>query len=75
MEDIRPLSRAKKGQFVTVKTFSGGRNFKEKLINLGILPGIKIEVLSNNNGGPLILRVKEAKIVLGHGMAEKILVS
>ncbi|MDY2735737.1 FeoA family protein [Intestinibacter sp.] len=46
---------------------------KRHLQNLGFITGEKIEVISENNSG-LILMVKGSKIALNRGMANKIIV-
>jgi Fe2+ transport system protein FeoA len=41
---------------------------------MGLLPGAKLEVIRSAMGGPVVVRVKETKLVLGRGMARKIMV-
>jgi ferrous iron transport protein A len=41
---------------------------------MGILPGENIEIVRNDNVGPLIISVKGNRLILGRGMAQKIYV-
>jgi ferrous iron transport protein A len=41
---------------------------------MGILPGSHLEVVFNRGTGPIIVRVGNAEISLGRGIARKILV-
>jgi Fe2+ transport system protein FeoA len=41
---------------------------------MGFVPGDEIQVVSNGVPGPLVVLVKGSRLVLGRGMAEKILV-
>jgi len=59
---------------VRVLKLSGGERFKDKLLCMGILPGHEIEVLSSQNKGPVIVKVNDTRVVIGHSMAEKIIV-
>jgi Fe2+ transport system protein FeoA len=41
---------------------------------MGLVPNAELRVVSNGHPGPFVLIVKEAKVVLGRGVAQKILV-
>jgi ferrous iron transport protein A len=69
-----PLSSIEKGDRVTLVTVEGGRGIRSRLAAMGILPGVKIDVLKKNNGGPMVVSVKDSRVMLGRGMAHKILV-
>lgn len=51
-----------------------GRGCREHLENMGLRPGKRVEMIANSGCGPLILRLDEARIALGRGMAMKIYV-
>jgi len=51
-----------------------GDGLTARLAAMGLLPGAEIEVLSNSNRGPFIVAVKGTRVVLGRGVAQKILV-
>jgi len=42
---------------------------------MGIIPGAELEIVHAGRGGPLIVRVHEGRIVLGRGMAHRIIVT
>jgi len=58
----------------TLIGIEGGRGIRSKLFNLGLTPGIKIKIVSKNGWGPIVLKVRDGKLAIGRGMAEKILV-
>lgn len=68
-----PLSMVRPGQRVTIREIKGGRGLIGRLANMGIYPGVEIEVVSNFPG-PLILNRAGVRLGLGHGMAHRILV-
>lgn len=41
---------------------------------MGIRQGKKIEMLCNEGGGPILLKIDESRIAIGRGMAMKIIV-
>lgn len=50
-----------------------GRGMTQKLVAMGILPGVQITVLSTQNG-PIMLRIGEGRFAIGRGLAQRILV-
>ncbi|MFH2002735.1 MAG: FeoA family protein [Planctomycetota bacterium] len=67
-----PLSMAGTGQKVRILAIHAGRGLKARLAEMGLTPGVEIEVVSNGFHGPFIVAVKESRLMLGHGMAHKI---
>ena len=41
---------------------------------MGILPGETIEIVRRDNGGPLLVEVKGARVALGRGISLKVTV-
>lgn len=72
--EFRRLTDIGTGSLVIVDRFEGGGAFKEKLISMGILPGKEIEILSSRKNGPVVIKVNDTRLALGHGMAYKIFV-
>ena len=68
------LSMAKKGRPLRIKATYGGRNLQARLSAMGLVPGMHIEVISNNQRGPLVVRVMGSRIIIGRGMAQQIMV-
>ena len=63
------LANKKLGTY-TVKEI---RSTSNRLYNLGIVPGARITVISNDRG-PIIIRVGNSKLAMGRGMARAIIV-
>jgi Fe2+ transport system protein FeoA len=63
------------GQTVKVVKIDAGRGLNSRLAAMGLVPNTQITVVSNGHPGPFVLSVKESKVMLGRGMAHKIMVS
>ena len=69
------LAEMKTGQTGTVVGVLGGRGLIQRLDALGIRPGKKVTKLSSTLfRGPVMLRVNNAQVAVGFGMARKIIV-
>ena len=68
------LSRVDQGKEVTLVRISGGRGLRSRLYSMGLIPGSAFTVLSRSKGGPMMLRIKDANLAIGRGMAQKIFV-
>ena len=73
-DNLRPLSKIAEGQTVKLIEVNAGRGLKMRLASMGILPQVTLTVVNNRHPGPFMVSVKGTKIMLGRGMAEKILV-
>jgi len=63
------------GQSGTIVSLNGSRNLTKRLADLGISPGTIINVLRRSLfAGPVQVEVSGSKLVLGRGLASKILV-
>lgn len=69
------LSKAPTASFVKIVRITGGSSFKSKMISMGLMPGTEVEIL-NCDGcvGPMAIRVNQTRVVIGRGMADKIVV-
>ncbi|MFC1738335.1 ferrous iron transport protein A [Planctomycetota bacterium] len=70
----KPLSRVDQGQTVTIVSIEAGRGLKSRLASMGLLSNTVITIISNKQPGPFVINVKGAKMMLGRGMADKIMV-
>jgi len=70
-----PITIIQAGRRVTLKSVEAGEALSGRLAALGLVPGAEVEVMSNRAHGPVILMLGESRIMLGRGMAEKILVA
>ena len=69
------LSECGMGEELTVLSVDAGHNAKNRLANLGIVPGVKIiKRKSAPFKGPVEIFVKGSSLVLGRGLANKIMV-
>ena len=69
------LAKMRTGQTGTVVGVLGGHGLIQRLDALGIRPGKKVTKLSSTLfRGPVILKVDNAQVAVGFGMARKIIV-
>ncbi len=68
-----PLSMAKTGEVSIIKKIGGSEQTRRFLENLGFSAGGFVTVVSEN-GGNMIVNVKESRIAIDKTMASKILV-
>ena len=68
------LTQAVVGQPLLLVKIEGGKDVTRRLIELGLTPGVKLRLIQDS-GGPVILAVRDSRIALGRGMANKIIVS
>lgn len=74
MQRVTSLDLVKSGLRVIVKEIHQPGDISGRLYNIGILPGVELEVIVNNGHGPIVVRVKGDEVALGRGLAKKILV-
>jgi Fur family ferric uptake transcriptional regulator len=72
--DTIPLMAAKQGEQLVVKQFTGGAQSKMRLLSMGLRIGDRIDVITNLNKGQLVIALDFKRLVLGRGLAEKIMV-
>jgi ferrous iron transport protein A len=68
------LAEGKNNQKVRLIKISGGYGTYQRLLDMGLVPGIKFEIVLNNGFGPITISLKGTKIMLGRGLANKILI-
>jgi ferrous iron transport protein A len=73
-KQARPLSTTKAGETVKLASIEAGRGLNSRLASMGLLPGVELKVISNGHPGPFVISVKNSKMMLGRGMAHKIMV-
>ena len=69
----RPLRSVRRGETVQLASIEAGRRLARRLTELGLTPGVSIQVL-HVNGGPLLIGVRGTRLAIGRGMADKIMV-
>lgn len=73
MKRIKPLSMLSPDEGGIVHRIVAGRGLTLRLAEMGITPGVLVKVV-HNDSGPLLLLVRDSRIVIGRGVAMKILV-
>ena len=68
------LDVAKQGERLVIKEITGGSGARMRLLTMGLRIGDKVEVITNQNRGQMVIAVEYKRFVLGKGLAEKILV-
>ncbi len=76
-----PLPFAGNNMIVRVVSINGGRGAQKKLYELGIYPGATLRVIKSWGPGPVIVELtnmnpnyRSSRVVIGYGLAMKILV-
>ncbi len=69
-----PLSMIPNGKKVSLAGVRAGRGLVQRLAEMGFVPGVEIEVVNNGTPGPIVVIVKGSRLVLGRGMAQKMMV-
>lgn len=74
---LQPLSKVPSGHRARIVALAGGRQFQARLLNMGLNIGFEVNVIHSGNGrgGPTLVASKGTRLAIGHGMAEKIMVS
>ena len=68
-----PLTMAERGEPVTIRKITGKDEVRQHLAELGFVVDTDITVVAELGGG-LIVQVKDARVALDRGMANRILI-
>jgi len=74
-KQTRPLSAVRAGETVKIARIEAGRGLNSRLASMGLVPNVQIKVVRNTHPGPFVISVRDSKMMLGRGMANKIMVS
>lgn len=69
------LSEARIGRVYTMLGLEGGNHVREKVYSMGLNPGVSFIILINSGHGPIEIEVRQTKLAIGRGMANKIKIS
>jgi ferrous iron transport protein A len=64
----------KAGETVKLAGINAGRGLNSRLASMGLVPNAEITVVNNRHPGPFVITVKDSKVMLGRGVAHKIMV-
>jgi len=70
--ESKPINAFPGGAKVVIESLSGGQRSRGRLCSLGLVPGTTVVVRDSRCDGCRLF-VRESELVLGQGMAEKIL--
>lgn len=70
-----PLAMVGAGRRVRIQTISGGQQMQSRLTAMGFLPGVELDVIRTNFPGPVVVSILNSRVMLGRGLAQKIMVS
>ncbi|MEJ2672350.1 MAG: FeoA family protein [Deltaproteobacteria bacterium] len=72
-----PLTVAQVGQRVHLIAVEAGCGFRGRLLAMGFIPGIEVEVIHKPPAasGPILVRIGASRMALGWGMAQKMYVA
>ncbi len=68
------LAQIQTGKRAQVIKVQGGRRMLARLATFGFVRGAEVQVLQNYGTGPVIVQIHGARVALGRGEAERILV-
>ncbi|MBW1812685.1 MAG: transcriptional repressor [Deltaproteobacteria bacterium] len=69
-----PLTAAKSGEQMVIKSFSGGTGARMRLSTMGLRLGDEVEVVTNQGSGQVVVSTDGKRYALGRGLAKKVLV-
>ncbi|GAB4574398.1 MAG: hypothetical protein Kow0077_20740 [Anaerolineae bacterium] len=76
LEATHPLCFTHPGETVKIVEIRGGRRLRKRLADLGLNVGMAVRVIQGTHGGPMLLAFKgDARLAIGAGIAQKILVA
>jgi Fe2+ transport system protein FeoA len=68
-----PLSMVAPGERVRLLKINAGEGLAGRLSALGLTPGVELTIVQDA-GGPLLLAVRDSRLAVGRGMAQKMVV-
>mgnify|MGYP001765531496 FL=1 len=71
--ELKSLNELVTGTHALIHHFSGGKEFKNRLLVLGFTIGAEVVVWQNFGSGPIIIAVKDSHVALGRGEAKKVI--
>ncbi len=71
-DDTVPLTLLRKGQSGTLARIAGGHAARIRLAGLGLHIGVQVCVLQNSGHAPVMVRVGNARVAIGRGLATRL---
>jgi len=73
MAQSLPLTMVAPGERVRLLKVNAGEGLSSRLSAMGLTPGVEFMIIQDS-GGPLLLGVRDSRLAIGRGMAQKIVV-
>lgn len=67
------LEALEKGKRAVVARIEGGLYAREKLLELGVVPGVLVRKLQGGRNGTVLVEVLGSQVMIGHGLAAKVM--
>ncbi len=67
-----PLGMLENGKKGVVQKVDGVSGAKDRLLQLGIVPGVPVKMLQGDACGPILVEVLCTKVMIGQGLANKV---
>lgn len=71
-DKTKSLLQLQVGEKGIIAQIKGGQGACKRLNELGLVPGVEIEIANKVTSGPVMIRVKGSKLALGRGLARKV---
>jgi len=62
------------GQRAVVTALEGGHGMRRRLASMGLTVGSEVESLISRGSGPIVVAVRQTRLALGRGVANRVLV-
>jgi len=73
-EKYLPLSCLKPGEEGEIVEINAGHGLERRLMSMGIIPGKKVKIITNQYFCPLVIKIENTRLGIGYGIANKIIV-
>ena len=71
---LSTLDHLSVGATAVVRELDGGNEVSGRLAAMGLVLGAALQVMQNSGKGPMLVRVRDTRLALGRGEAQRILV-
>ncbi len=69
-----PLPLVSAGSKVIVDSIRGNDNVRKQIMNLGILPGVEMELFSCVPNSPVVVKINENRIMIDSATSKRVMV-
>lgn len=69
-----PLTMVEAGRRVRICRIFGGPGLQRRLSAMGLTADMEIDIVRNDRGGPLVIKVLDSRFIIGRGMAHHVMI-